>query len=82
MEPDGLLPCLQEASTDLYPESDDPRAHTSCIVQMHSNIILPSTCMSSKWSSFPVSRRKLLISSVYVTCYHTFIEGAEENHGY
>jgi hypothetical protein len=49
MEPEHLLPCLQESVTCSWPEPYEPN-HSPYIPYKHFNIILPSMTRFPKWS--------------------------------
>jgi len=61
MDPEYLLPCLQESTTGPYTEPDASSPHLpSSSRKIHSNIIFPSTPRSSEWS-FPFGIHVCLI---------------------
>jgi hypothetical protein len=51
MEPEGSSPYIQQPATCPYPESDQSSLRPPPnLLEIHFNIILPSTPGSSKWS--------------------------------
>jgi len=42
MEPESLLPCLQQPTTGPYPDTDESSPHPYTLFKVHFNIILPS----------------------------------------
>jgi hypothetical protein len=74
IEPEGSLPCSQEPSTGLYPESDQSNPYDPILSKIHFNIVHPLMPWSFQWSpSFWLShhnpiRIPLLSYSFYMPC--------------
>jgi len=68
---DGSLPCSQEPAAGPYPHMHLVHTFPPCFPKIHSNIVLPSTPVSSKLSiSFRFSDPNYAsISQIYHACY-------------
>jgi hypothetical protein len=71
-ESKGSSPCLQGQATGPYPEpTESTSAHSANLPKIHSDLILPSTSQSAKWSlSFQLSHKNLVCSSILLHACH------------
>jgi hypothetical protein len=53
VEQESSLPCSQQPATGPYSEPDESSSQPRNLFQIRSDIILPSTHVTSEWSLFP-----------------------------